>query len=393
MCVSCRRKFIQCVAATFVVVFAVLLLWLVHGQTVFADEVDDAEKALWEEVESGLSAIDFSDFDSVGFDFVGGTLSKIKQIISGEYDSAEAFWQYLLNSFAGELSKVLPTILVIFAIIVVAGLSRKTGKTVLASGTNNAVSFVASVLIAVHIASVVIVVYKNTYAVIYQIKALCDAFSPIAITLLVAIGANATSTACSPALTMYSSLVISVICNVILPASVFALIFAVAANFSSDVKVEKTSKFCAGFCGWSLGLIFMIFSAFAMVQGVAAAKTDGVSIRLAKFATKSYVPIVGGYFVEGFDMVMASSSLIKNAFGVLALIVIVGLIVKPIVYLLTMKLGFSALSAFCEPFADEKQIKLLDQVCGCLTLPVAILAAVAFMFAVVVWIVMSCNPF
>lgn len=385
--------FIQCVTAAVVVVFATVILCSLPRQAVFADEVDEAENALWEEVESGLSAIDFSDFDSIGFDFVGGTLNRIKQIISGEYDSAEKFWQYLLTSFAGELTKVLPTILVIFAIIVIAGLSRKTGKTVLASGTNNAVSFVASVLIAANVASVVIVVYKNIYAVIYQIKALCDAFSPIAIALLVAIGANATSTACSPAITMYSSLVISVICNVILPASVFALIFAVAANFSSDVKVEKTSKFCSGFCGWSLGLIFMIFSAFTAVQGVAAAKTDGVSIRLAKFATKSYVPIVGGYFVEGFDMVLASSSLIKNAFGVVALIVIVALIVKPLVYVLTLKLGFSALSAFCEPFADEKQIKLLDQVCGCLTLPVAILAAVAFMFAVMVWIVMSCNPF
>ena len=135
----------------------------------------------------------------------------------------------------------------------------------------------------------------------------------------------------------------------------------------------------------------MIFSAFTTVQGISAAKADGISVRIAKFASKSYVPIVGGYFADGFDMVLASGSLIKNAFGLVALLVLIVKIIKPIVLLLALKLAFSTVSAFTEPFADEKQIKLLDGVSASLSLPIAVLVAVAFMFAVVVTVVMSCS--
>lgn len=388
---SHRAKFVRYVAAYLVVVAILLAAFAFFDSQCFADSSSDAEAELWKEIDDGLNNIDFSDFDAVGIDVVGSVADKIRDIANGKYDAADSFWQFALSAFLGELAKIVPTVIGIFAVIVVAGLARRTSKTTFSEGTNGIIGFVASVLVSVYIIYVLSRAYLQVFGTVAQIKALCDAFSPIAVTLLIALGANTTASICNPSLITFSSLVISIVNAFILPTSLFALIFSVASNLSDNVKVEKTSKFCSGLCGWTLGVIFMIFSASTTVQGISAAKADGISVRIAKFASKSYVPIVGGYFADGFDMVLASGSLIKNAFGLVALLVLIVKIIKPIVLLLALKLAFSAVSAFTEPFADEKQIKLLDGVSASLSLPIAVLVAVAFMFAVVVTVVMSCS--
>ena len=369
-----------------IVVIAILLVLLVAPCVVHADVMDDLD----ENIEQGLGSIDFSEVDGVASGFVGSVLEKVRSIINGEFDSAESFWQMLGQLFSEGVGELLPQLAAITVVLVILGLIRRTSGGLISESTDSVVSFVGVTVVLLAVLSLVVNLYREVYDVLFQVATLSEVVSPILLTLLIANGGNALSSVCQPSMVMFSTVVIAVIRNVVLPLSIFALIFAVVSNISSNVKVGKMSSFLTNAAGWVLGVVFMLFSAFTSVQGITAASIDGVSYRAAKFATKSYIPILGGYLAEGFDVVVASTSLIKNAFGAVTLLVLLFAIVKPLVSILCVNLGLQAVAAVCEPIVDDKYVKMLGGISKTLTFLSVLILAVAFMFCILVLIAITC---
>ena len=369
-----------------VAVIALLLILLLVPTCAYADILDD----LQDNVEQGLENLDFSDVDSVASGFIGSVVEKVRAIINGEFDSAETFWSMLGQMFGEGVSELLPQLTAITVVLVILGLIRRTSGGLISESTDSVVSFVGMTVVLLAVLSLIVGLYREVYDVLFQVATLSEVSSPILLTLLIANGANALSSVCQPSMVMFSTAVIGVIRNVVLPLSVFALIFAVVSNISTNIKVGKMSSFLTNASGWVLGIVFMLFSAFTSVQGIAAASIDGVSVRAAKFATKSYIPILGGYLADGFDVVVASTSLIKNAFGAVSLMVLLFAIVKPLVSILCVNLGLQAVAAVCEPIVDDKYVKMLGGISKTLTFLSVLILAVAFMFCILVLIAITC---
>ena len=369
-----------------VVTIIILLLLLAFPICARADVIDDLE----ENVEEGLGNIDFSEMDEVASGFVGNFLDKVKSIINGEFDSAESFWQMLGQMFGEGVVELLPQLCAITVVLVILGLIRRTSGGLISESTDSVISFVGVTVVLLAVLTLIVGLYRQVYDVLFQVATLSEASSPILLTLLIANGGNALSSVCQPAMVMFSSVVIAIVRNVVLPLSVFALIFAIVSNISSNVKVGKMSGFLTNAASWTLGIVFMLYSAFTSVQGITAGSLDGVSYRAAKFATKSYVPILGGYLAEGFDVVVASTSLIKNAFGAVTLLVLLFAIVKPLVSILCENIGLQAVAAVCEPIVDDKYVKMLGGISKTLTFLSVLILAVAFMFCIQVLIAITC---
>ena len=368
------------------IVIAILLVLLVIPCVAHADVLDDLE----DNIEESLDSIDFSDVDDVASGFVGSVVAKVKSIINGEFDSAESFWQMLLQMFSEGVGELMPQLAAITIVLVILGLIRRTSGGLISESTDSVVSFVGVTVVLLAVLSLVVGLYRQVYDVLQEVATLSEVSSPILLTLLIANGGNALSSVCQPSMVMFSTVVIAVIRNVVLPLSIFALIFAVVSNISSNVKVGKMSGFLTNAASWVLGIVFMLFSAFTSVQGITAASIDGVSLRAAKFATKSYIPILGGYLAEGFDVVVASTSLIKNAFGAVTLLVLLFAIVKPLVSIVCVNLGLQAVAAVCEPIVDDKYVKMLGGISKTLTFLSVLILAVAFMFCILVLIAITC---
>ena len=369
-----------------VVVVAILLALILLPCFASADIFDDLD----ENIEEGLDNIDFSKVDGVASGFIGSVLEKVKSIINGEFDSAESFWKMLLQLFGEGVSELLPQLLAITVVLVILGLIRHTSGGLISESTDSVVSFVGVTVVLLAVLSLIVGLYRQVYDVLFQLATLSEVTSPILLTLLIANGGNTLSTVCQPSMVMFSTVVIAIVQSVVLPLSIFALIFAIVSNISSNVKVSKMSSFLTNASGWVLGIVFMLYSAFTSVQGITAASIDGVSLRAAKFATKSYIPILGGYLAEGFDVVIASTSLIKNAFGAVTLLVMLFAIVKPLVSILCVNLGLQAVAAVCQPIVDDKYVKMLGGLSKTLTFLAVLILAVAFMFCVLVLIAITC---
>ncbi len=367
-------------------VLLALIFILILPNFAYADVIEDLEN----EVTDNINNIDFTQVDDVAFDFIGSVAGKVQSIINGEYDSAESFLQLLLALLTSGLKALLPELSVIFVVIVILGLIRKTSGGMISQSTDEVVSFVGVTVVIVSTLSLIVKAYKDVYQVLFQVSALADATMPIMLTLLIANGGNVASSVCQPSMVMFSGVIIKLTQRVILPLSVFALVFALVGNISSNVKVGKMSSFLNNISGWVLGVVFMLYSAFTSVQGISAMAIDGVSFRAAKFATKSYIPILGGYLSDGFDIVIASTSLIKNAFGVVSLLTLVFTVAQPLMSVLCINLGLQAIAAFCEPIIDDRYIKILNGISKTLTFLAVLILAVAFMFCILTLVAICC---
>ena len=351
-----------------------------------ADVITDLE----DNVEEGLGNIDFSLVDGVADGFFGSVADKIRSIINGEFDSAESFWKVVGSLFGQTVRELMPELISIFVVLVILGLIRKTNGGLISESTDSVVSFVGVTIVLLSVLSMVVDCYRQVYSMLSRVSLLSEVTAPILLTLLIANGGNTVSSVCQPSMVMFSTGVIEIIKNVVLPLSIFALVFAAVSNISSNVRVSKASSFLNNTAGWILGIIFMLFSAVTSVQGISAASIDGVSYRAAKFATKNYIPILGGYLADGFDIVVASTTLIKNAFGVVSLLILLFLVIQPLVTILSVNLGLQAVAALSEPIVDGKYVKILGGVSKTLTFLSVLVLAVCFMFCILVFIAICC---
>lgn len=368
------------------IVLLLILLLTIAPQFAYADTLTDLEN----EVKDNLGNIDFSDIDEIASDDIGGIANKVLAIINGNFDSVETFFGLIAALFSDGLRTVLPKLAAIFAIIVILGLIRRSSGSMISESTNEVVNFVGVTAVLVTVLAFVASSYKQVYQMLAEISALAEASMPILLTLLIANGGNVASAVCQPSMVIFSTVVIKTIQTVVLPLSVFAVVFAIVGNISSNIKVNKMSGFLSNASNWLLGCLFMLYSAFTSVQGITAASIDGVSYRAAKFATKSYIPILGGYLADGFDVVVASTSLIKNAFGVVVLLVLLFMIAEPIISVISVNLGLQCVASICEPIADERYIKILNGISKALTFMTVVVLAVAFMFSILMLIAINC---
>jgi len=184
-----------------------------------------------------------------------------------------------------------------------------------------------------------------------------------------------------PMVALLSGTIIKGISQVILPLATFSLAFTIISNLSDNVKIGKLTGLVNNTSSWLLGITFMLFSAFMTVEGISATSLDGVSIRAMKFATKNYVPMLGGYLSDGFDMIVASATLIKNSFGLVTLLMLFGIVLSPILNVLAYKLTLQALCAVLEPVCDKRYLGFFSSINKNLTFLIVLLIAVSFMFS------------
>lgn len=375
-CRGCSAKTLALLVAVVGLCFLCALLF--SPQVAHADTMDELES----EIDDGLGNIDFSDLEEVSSPFFESFAEKVRQIINGEYDSAAGFLELISSMFGSNLTAILPQLISIFCVMIICGLARKTSQGFISEDTEKVISFVGLTVVIISVLSLVVEAYKQVSEMLTRVSVLTDAAMPVLLTLVIANGGNAVSSVCQPSMVMFSSVVINAVHKVIFPLSVFGMAFVLVSNISDNVRVSKMSHFLNSASSWILGVLFMVFSAFTTVQGISAAAIDGVSYRAAKFAAKNYIPILGGYVSDGFDIIVASTSLIKNAFGVVAMLLVFFITLQPLITLACVNLGLQAVAAVSEPVVDEKYVKMLSGISKCLNFLAALVIAVAFMFCI-----------
>lgn len=100
------------------------------------------------------------------------------------------------------------------------------------------------------------------------------------------------------------------------------------------------------------------------LEGTLTSNIDGITMKGIKTATSTFVPVVGKALGDSVDTVLGATSLIKNAVGIVGVIVIIGICIIPIVKLTILSILYSITAAVSEPLADTKIVKMLSNISG-----------------------------
>lgn len=323
-----------------------------------------------------------------------GFLDKIKTLLSGEISSDSSIWTNILEIFFDSLLEVIPFISIIIAVALLGNLIQGLKPTKGEKSISNLIHFVTYGIIVVIILSIVVKMITMTTNTIFTIKNQMDAIFPLLLTLLTAIGGTVSVSVYQPAMALLSNIIINLFTYVLMPLFIFSIIFSVVSNLSNTIKLDKFTSFFNSTFKWITGFVFTIFTAFLSIQGITAGSIDGISIKTAKYAIKSYVPILGSYISDGLGVILASSNLIKNAVGASGLFLLLATIISPILQLVLFMLALKLVSAIIEPLGSKQISNFVSNLSKNMTLLVVTIVGIAFASFITIGLVMcSANIF
>ncbi len=388
----------------FICILTIFLYHLKPPIIIFAEEDEKSlEVELQEKISNQLANLDLSDIEQIingltneQFNVFGNMpfTGKVQSIISGDFKTDQgSIFSAVINLIFDDILKFIPLLASIIVVSIICGFVSNLRGESNSKSVGDIVHFICYGIVIILVMSGVVNLIKITSTTIQSLKSQMEIIFPILLTIMTAIGGTASVAVYQPAVALLSSFIMHVFTSVLMPIFIFMLVFTIISNLTSTVKLDKFTKFFGSTFKWIIGGIFTIFMAFLAVQGITASTYDGVSIRTAKYAIRSYVPLMGGYLSEGFDVIMASSILIKNAIGASGLLLMFVSVISPIIQIVVFLLILKLAAAILEPLTDNRISEFIYSISKTISLLVVLILGVAFMYLITVGLIMCTANF
>ncbi len=314
----------------------------------------------------------------------------IINLVTGNYKfDWREIYENFGKAFFAEIKLNLTLMAKIFAIAIFTGIlsNFKTNFTDSTVGELAwIVCYIMIVVLIIQSITVVLNVGKNT---IEQMTSFMQILFPPLLALLIGMGGIASSGVMQPATALLTGITGVFLNNVMIPLIFLSTILVLVSNISENISIENLSKLTRNICSWVLGIVFTIFIGVLSVQGIMAASFDGVSIRTTKYAIETFVPVVGKMFSQTVDVVINSSLMLKNAVGIVGLMVAISICLYPILKILSLIAVYKLSSALLEPISDERIVNCLNEIGGVLVILLVTLLGIAILFFLTIALLMG----
>ena len=205
---------------------------------------------------------------------------------------------------------------------------------------------------------------------------------PILITLMLTTGNIASAGLLEPIILFIITFIGNFITAIIIPFVLISTALNIVSKVSERVQVDKLSKFFNSSVVWVLGISLTLFVGVVSVEGSLSSTVDGITAKTAKAAVSNFIPVVGKILGDAVDTVIGCSNVLKNAVGIVGVIIIIGICSAPIIKLAILMGLYYLAGAVCQPIADSKIIKLLEEMGNTFKMLLAIMCSVSVMLII-----------
>ena len=129
-------------------------------------------------------------------------------------------------------------------------------------------------------------------------------------------------------------------------------------------------------------IILTIFVGVVSLEGTLASSVDGITAKTAKTVVSSAIPVVGKILGDAVDTVLGCGIVLKNAVGIVGVIIVIGICIMPIIKLSILFLSYKLLAMVSEPIADKNIVGLLEQIGDVFKIFLGIICALSFMLII-----------
>ncbi len=310
--------------------------------------------------------------------------------ISGNLDNTKIL-KYIVNILGDNLRDALKMISGIIAVIIIHSILK-----VISENLGN--ESVAKIAYYIQYILIVTLVMTNFSSIITDIKnsildltAFSNTLIPLLTTLMIATGNVVSSHIIEPILLLVITFIGNFITNVLIPIILVSTALGIVSKISDETQVEKLSKFLRKGSVWVLTTVLTLFFSLATIEGGISSGLDGMTLKAGKSVVSNAIPVVGGILGDAIDTVLGYSNIIKNAVGIVGIFVIVCICIKPILNLTALTITYYLGAALCQPIADKKIVKLIEEMGGTFKVFLAIMFTITAMLIVGIAIVMKIS--
>lgn len=305
----------------------------------------------------------------------------LNDAIKGEVDNSTIL-KRVLNLLGSEFIISIKAIIAILAIIVIHSILKSISESLENDGISKLIYYVQYILIVTIIMSNFLDIVKMVQETCINLVAFMNMLVPLLISLMLYTGSITTSGIMEPIILFMINFIGNMIQNVILPLTLIFASLVIISKISDKVQIDKLSKFLKSGIVWFLGIILTIFVGIVSLEGTLSSSVDGITAKTTKAVVSSAIPVVGKILGDAVDTVLGCGIILKNAIGLVGVIIVVGMCIMPILKLATLTISYKLLAGVCEPIADEKIVKLLEQIGDIFKIFLAIMCSMSAMLII-----------
>ncbi len=218
-----------------------------------------------------------------------------------------------------------------------------------------------------------------------------EALLPLLLSLLAGVGALTSVALLTPLMLLVVGVTSVVVKDIILPLLFLTAVLECVNYLSGKYKLTNLTGVLKQAGMMTLGFVLVVFIGIVSIQGVAGSIADGLTLRTAKYATATFIPVVGKMFADTVELVMGASLLLKNAVGIFGVLSISLLCALPLIKLISLVIVLKIAGALIQPMGDEKMAKCLDAMGNNLLLLFGAVLTVALMFFLIITMIIGAG--
>ncbi|NBI27563.1 stage III sporulation protein AE [Chengkuizengella marina] len=310
----------------------------------------------------------------------GGEGFSLSQVFTG-------FFKYFLHEILYN-GKLLVTIVILAVFSMILETLQSAFERNSVSKVAYAISYIVLIIIVINSFSVAISYAKTA---IENMIHFMIAMIPLLLTLLVSMGSFATASIMHPLIIFMIHTTGTLIYTVVFPLLFFSAVLHIVSSISDKYNVSQLAELLRNISIGIFGALVTVFLGVISVQGASSAVSDGVTIRTAKYVTSNFVPVIGRMFSDASDTVIGASLLVKNAIGLVGVVILIFLCVFPAIKILTLALIYNLSAAIMQPLGDSPIVKCLFTIGKSMIYVFAALAAVGLMFFLAITIIITAG--
>lgn len=373
------------------IIIILLIIFALNGTFAYASESNnqEAESSVNEEeiIKSQQDNLNIDDFIEEADTYTKDVYQDVDigelftSAISGNIDN-ENILKNIVHSLGGEVFDSITVLGSILVIIVIHSILRAISEGLENKGIAQIIYYVQYILIVTLIMTNFVQIIDIVKDSIQNLVNFMNLLIPILVTLMITTGSIASASLLQPILLFLITFMGNFITGIIIPLILVSTSLGIVSNISNKIQINKLANFFKSGSIWILGIILTIFVGLVSIEGTLSSNVDGITAKTAKAAVSSFIPVVGKILGDAVDTVIGCSSILKNATGIVGIIILLGIAIVPIVKLVVLMALYYLASAICQPIADEKIIKLLDQMGDTFKILLGVMCSISVMFII-----------
>lgn len=360
-------------------ILLIALLMILPTQKVYADNEETIQE---QQEEFGIQDFLKNSEQYMGEFFDDVDIGEVlKDAIQGEVDNS-TFAKKVLNLLGSEFVTSIKAIGSILAIIVIHSILKAISEGLENESISKLIYYAQYILIITIIManfSDIVTMVQNTTS---NLVVFMNMLVPLLITLMMYTGSITTSGVIEPIILFMINFIGNIIQDILLPLLMIFIALVVLSKLSDQVKIDKLAKLLNSGVVWFLGIILTIFVGVVSLEGTMSSSVDGITAKTTKAVVSSAIPVVGKILGDAVDTVLGCGIILKNAVGLVGVIIIIGICIVPIIKLGMLTLAYKLLAGVTQPIADEKITGLLEQIGDIFKIFLAILSSISFMIII-----------